>query len=234
MVSIPAGLSIRTEGLRAIVAAEMLHSGDWLVPRLYGEPLLTKPPGHYVAIATVSWPVGEVREWTARLPSVLAAMFIVLLLYRWFSRVFDPQAGFVAALLAPISLMWLDRVPSAEIDMVLVAWVVASLFCLYRAVEANESGRREQLWWLAALLCVVGGVLTKWTAPAFFYLTAIPFLWWRGRLRLLVSRPHLVALFLAAGLCSLWIAAARITCRVGTISRNSATGSVAETAAGTA
>ncbi len=25
-------------------------------------------------------------------------------------------------------------------------------------------------WWLAALLCVAGGVLTKWTAPAFFYL----------------------------------------------------------------
>ena len=26
-------------------------------------------------------------------------------------------------------------------------------------------------------------VLTKWTAPAFFYLTAVPFLWLRGRLR---------------------------------------------------
>src|SRR5262249_3616490 len=24
-------------------------------------------------------------------------------------------------------------------------------------------------WWLAAFLCVAGGVLTKWTAPAFFY-----------------------------------------------------------------
>jgi 4-amino-4-deoxy-L-arabinose transferase-like glycosyltransferase len=203
------GALYRTEGLRAIVAAEMLRSGDWLVPRLYGEPLLTKPPGHYAAIALVSWPCGEVREWTARLPSALAATFIVFLIYRWFSHVFDRRVGFVAALLAPISLMWLDRVPSAEIDMVQVAWIVASLYGLFRAVEAAENDaslRRQQLWWLIALLCVAGGVLTKWTAPAFFYLTAIPFLWWRGRLQLLVSRSHLVAVLVAAGLCSLWIA----------------------------
>src|SRR5712692_11472332 len=63
----------RTEGLRAIVAAEFLRSGNWIVPTLYGEPLFTKPPGMYAAIALVSMPFGEVREWTARLPSALAA-----------------------------------------------------------------------------------------------------------------------------------------------------------------
>ena len=204
----------RTEGLRAIVAAEMLRSGDWLVPRLYGEPLLTKPPGHYAAIALISLPFGEVREWTARLPSALAATIIVLLIYRWFRRVLGERAGFVAALLAPMSLMWLDRVPSAEIDMVLVAWVVAALFCLHRAVEAAEQDASwQQTWWFAALLCVAGGVLTKWTAPAFFYLTALPFLWWRGRLRLVVSRAHLVAVGVAALVCALWIGA--VVSRVG-------------------
>jgi 4-amino-4-deoxy-L-arabinose transferase-like glycosyltransferase len=206
----------RTEGLRAIVAAEMLRSGDWLVPRLYGEPLLTKPPGHYAAIALLSLPFGEVREWTARLPSALAATIIVFLIYHWFRRVLGERTGFVAALLAPMSLMWLDRVPSAEIDMVQVAWVVASLFCLSRAVEAAEQAAprwRQQAWWLAALLCVAGGVLTKWTAPAFFYLTAMPFLWWRGRLGLLISRSHLIAVGVAALLCSLWIGA--VVWRVG-------------------
>src|SRR5262249_9513017 len=63
-------------------------------------------------------------------------------------------------------------------------------------------------WWLAALLCVGGGVLTKWTAPAFFYGTAVPLLWWRGRLRLLLGRRHLVSAALAAGLCLAWVGAA--------------------------
>jgi hypothetical protein len=63
-------------------------------------------------------------------------------------------------------------------------------------------------WWLAALLCVAGGVLTKWTAPAFFYGMAIPLLWKRGRLRLLFGKHHLSSAALGAGLCFLWIGAA--------------------------
>src|SRR5437773_11846696 len=59
-VGLSTGPFYRTEGLRALVAAEMLRSGDWIVPTLYGRPLLTKPPGMYVAIAAVSWPFGGV------------------------------------------------------------------------------------------------------------------------------------------------------------------------------
>jgi hypothetical protein len=54
------------------------------------------------------------------------------------------------------------------------------------------------------LLCVAGGVLTKWTAPAFFYLTVIPLLWWRGKLHYLWGRQHFVSAALAGGLCLAW------------------------------
>src|SRR5689334_16305879 len=69
----------RTENLRALVAADFLRSGDWLVPRLYGEPLFTKPPGMYAAIALASWPFGGVSTWSARLPSALAGTGTVFL-----------------------------------------------------------------------------------------------------------------------------------------------------------
>ncbi|HLJ92879.1 MAG TPA: hypothetical protein VKU02_06770, partial [Gemmataceae bacterium] len=54
----------RTESLRAILAEEFLRSGNWIVPTLYGEPIFTKPPGMYAAIAVFSWPFGAVSEWT--------------------------------------------------------------------------------------------------------------------------------------------------------------------------
>src|SRR5205085_9304965 len=63
-------------------------------------------------------------------------------------------------------------------------------------------------FWQAALLCVAGGFLTKWTAPAFFYAAAVPLLGWRGRLRLLVGWRHLLSAGVAAGLCLLWVGAA--------------------------
>jgi hypothetical protein len=90
-------------------------------------------------------------------------------------------------------------------------WVAASLIFLFRALECEEinaSWRVRQGWWIGALLCVAGGFLTKWTAPAFFYLTAIPLLWWRGRVRLLWQRCHLIAAGTAAGICLAWVIAA--------------------------
>jgi 4-amino-4-deoxy-L-arabinose transferase-like glycosyltransferase len=207
-----AGELYQTESLRAILAAEFLRSGNWIVPTLYGEPLLTKPPGMYAAIALTSWPFGRVSAATARLPSALAASLILFLFYGVFARRFGRRAGLIAAALLPASLFWLQRVPSAEIDMVQLAWVSASLLCFLRALEIAEtperrSFRREWLWWQLALFCVAGGVLTKWTAPAFFYLTVVPLLWRRSRLHLLWSRAHLLAVVLAALPCLGWLAA---------------------------
>src|SRR5262245_30290636 len=86
----------RTESLRAIIAAEMLDSGNWLVPRLYGEPLFTKPPGMYAAIALCSLPWGRVTEFSARLPSALAATGCVLLFWWYFKRQLGRVAGLAA------------------------------------------------------------------------------------------------------------------------------------------
>ncbi len=204
------GQLYRTESLRAILAAEFLRSGNWVVPTLYGEPLLTKPPGMYAAIALVSWPLGRVTEVTARLPSALAASATVWLFYGFFAQRFGRRDGFLAAMLLPLSVLWLDRVPTAEIDMLQVAWVAAAILCFLRALEITAGTERQLgwLWWQAALLCVAGGVLTKWTAPAFFYLTVIPLLCWRGQLRLLWCGAHLAAVAVAAIPCVAWLVAA--------------------------
>jgi 4-amino-4-deoxy-L-arabinose transferase-like glycosyltransferase len=255
----------RTESLRAIIAAEFLRSGNWIVPTLYGEPLFTKPPGMYAAIALSSWPLGEVQEWTARLPSALAASLTVFLFYWYFGRQLGRRSGLVAALILPMSFLWLDKSTTAEIDMLQTFWVSASILFFLRGlglveergmrienrgwrtkdcglkiangvhqieslrVQASESGpmvldrqcsildppssildsrSSPWLWWLAALLCVAGGVLTKWTGAAFFYGTVVPLLWWRGQLRLLWGRHHLVCAAIAAGVVLAWVAAA--------------------------
>jgi 4-amino-4-deoxy-L-arabinose transferase-like glycosyltransferase len=252
----------RTESLRAIIAAEFLRSGNWVVPTLYGEPLFTKPPGMYAAIALVSWPFGGVTEWTARMPSAHSATAAVFLAFWYFRRHLGLQGGLIAAAILPASFMWLDKATSAEIDMVQAAWVTAAIFFFLRGLEAAEatagirtpqgirysvpstqysvlstqysvvgsrysnestplvqtassaatSGLMDRArpssvlgWWLAALFCVAGGVFTKWTSPAFFYFTIVPLLWWRGRLRLLLSWPHLLAANAGAGLCLAWV-----------------------------
>lgn len=202
------GELIRNEGLRARLAAEALADGNWLVPRLDGQPHLTKPPGMGVLIALCSAPFGAVSAVSARLPSVFAAAAVVVLFGWSVARCAGRNAGLLAAAVLPCCPLWLDRVPSAEIDLVQLAWVAGALLCLLRAVEWEEEAPgdpRRWPWWLAALACVAGGLFTKWTAPAFFYLTTLPWLGWRGRWRLLLSLPHLVGAAAVAVLGGLWL-----------------------------
>jgi 4-amino-4-deoxy-L-arabinose transferase-like glycosyltransferase len=84
--------------------------------------------------------------------------------------------------------------------------------CFLRALEITEETarprfRREWLWWQLALLCVASGLLTKWTAPAFFYLTVVPLLWRRGQLRVFLRPAHWLSVLVAGLPCLVWAAA---------------------------
>ena len=102
------------KALRALVAREMLASGDVLVPTLHGEPFYTKPPLHYALIALCSAPGGAVTEVSARLPSALAATLTVLLFYFHFRHWLGARGGLTAALLLPLSYLWLEKASAAQ------------------------------------------------------------------------------------------------------------------------
>jgi 4-amino-4-deoxy-L-arabinose transferase-like glycosyltransferase len=205
-VGLHSGDLCRTEGLRAMVARTMLETGDWVVPRLYDEPFFTKPPGFYLAVVLCSLPCGRVTEFTARLPSAVAATICVVLFAWYVGRHLGRASGLAAGFILPVSPLWLEKGSAAEIDMMQVAWVTGSiLFCL-RATE--EDGKHAWGWWLASSACVAGGFLTKWTGPLIFYFFALPFLALRGRSRLLLKGPHLLGLALTNLGCAAWVIAA--------------------------
>src|SRR5437867_2792555 len=59
------------EGRRATPAREMLQTGNSTVPKLYGDPYLSKPPLYFWIVAGFGAVMGEVDELAVRLPAVL-------------------------------------------------------------------------------------------------------------------------------------------------------------------
>ena len=87
-----------TEGQRALTAHQMVQSGHWLLPRLYGQLYLKKPPLAYWMIAISETIFHRASEWVWRFPSALfsalLAAGICLFSESWFGRPAGIVAGF--------------------------------------------------------------------------------------------------------------------------------------------
>ena len=213
-----AGDLLGNEGLRARVAAEMAanspaHSPwgprSWWVPRLDGEPLLTKPPLQYWIVASLGRCTGKVGPWEARFPSVVGWFFVVGLGCRLGFQKWGHAGALITLILMPLSLAVLTQVPSAELDLLLCAWVFGGLV----AWEAlARSGGASRLAWCGLGICLLGGFLQKWTGPVFLLPVIGFWLIWKKDWALLARPfPCFLAIFILAGALGWLVMVARET-----------------------
>ncbi len=140
-------------------AREMVVDGQWWVPHVNGVVTTDKPPLFFWLIALGSLAVGRVTPWTARLPSVLAALGTLLLAMR-LARRFGGERGerlaWLSGLVLATTLMFWDKARWSQIDSLLcfLIWISLSAFEAWRAGDVR--GRRAGLlFWLAAALAVL-------------------------------------------------------------------------------
>src|SRR5215469_11987067 len=79
------GLIGADEPRYAQVAREMLQRNDWITPTLGGQPWLEKPPLYYWQVMVVYKALG-VNDATARIPSGIDAVALVVAVYCFFQR----------------------------------------------------------------------------------------------------------------------------------------------------
>lgn len=81
LVNLGALAFIDDEGIRSLVAFEMMQSGDYIQPTLYGENYYKKPPLYNWILLGFFQVTGHVNEWTARIPTVFFTLCFVVLIY---------------------------------------------------------------------------------------------------------------------------------------------------------
>lgn len=137
-------------------AREMVADGEWWVPHVNGVVTTDKPPLFFWTIAVLSLPLDRVTPWTARLPSALAALGVLLLIFRLGRRLGNERVAWMAGAVLATTVMFWEKARWAQIDalLCLLIWVALSAFEAWRAGDA--SGRRAGLlFWLAAALAVL-------------------------------------------------------------------------------
>jgi 4-amino-4-deoxy-L-arabinose transferase-like glycosyltransferase len=89
---------IRDEAIRAIVAFEMIKSGDFITPTIGGEPYLMKPPLFNWILAFFFQVTGSYSETVIRMPVILSILFFGATIFLFTRREFGNRFALVNAL----------------------------------------------------------------------------------------------------------------------------------------
>lgn len=183
------GLHGPDEPRYASIGRAMAASGDWVTPRLWGEPWFEKPALLYWMTAA-GFRLGLGPESAPRLPVTLLSVAFLFFFYRLLREQFAPEPAAYATAILGASAGWLAYSRTAVTDLPLSAFFGLSMLL---AMEWLRTGDPRRLGWAGAALGVA--MLAKGLVPV---VLAAPLLWF-GRARLLdLWRFAAAALLVAA------------------------------------
>ena len=107
------------EGRRAIAAREMISSGDGVVPTVWGEPYLNKPPGYPWAVAISSGLTGEVNPLAVRIPAYLSFVGLAVAMFFLGRRWGGNEGGLLTSFLLVSSIEMQKKAMIGETDLML-------------------------------------------------------------------------------------------------------------------
>lgn len=192
------------EPRRARVAIEMMESGDWVVPREQGEPFRSRPPFQNWVLAGTFTLLGNHGPVAIRLPSVLAVLLTVWVLYGY-SRGFLGRAGALTAAVAyPTFGEMFQTGRQAETEALYVFLVGTSLIAWH---WGYTRGWNRYLVWTVAYVLAACAALTKGglQPPVYLLGTIGAYLLLTRRPLALFSVSHLVGAAVGVGIVLAWM-----------------------------
>ncbi len=178
------------EAQRLTPPAEMVETGDWIIPRTNGEPYLNKPPLTYWLVAVSYELSGSTSVLAGRVPLALACLLTVAGVMAIGARRGNLAIGVWSGLILATAVDYQQRSQQAGIDPLLTLTVLGCVYWLWRAVRRGN--RRWLVPSLLAGVCAGLGILTKGH-------TLLPFLVAGVVAAGVIERPRLGRLLAASG-----------------------------------
>ena len=192
----------------AEVVREIHLSGSWAVLRDNQQPYFEKPPLYLWLAAIASLPTGKPSEFALRLPSSLAGLLGLFVVFYLGRSLFGRRTGALAAVVLATTYGYFMEARWAHPDMLWSFWLMLSCLAFHRAyTSAGNPG------WLAVFYLSLGlANLTKGPHGILIPLLAVlVFLAASRRLSFLKSMGLAWGLPLALVPAGLWVVAYRAT-----------------------
>jgi 4-amino-4-deoxy-L-arabinose transferase-like glycosyltransferase len=191
-----AGLLGPDEPRYASIGREMARSGDWVTPRLWGEPWFEKPALLYW-MTGAAFRLGLGEELAPRIPVAICSVAF-LVFFQWIlSREFGARTAWTATVILGTAGAWVGYSFIGVTDLPMTAaFSAAMLLCL----DWIRNGSRRRLPAAAALLGAA--VLAKGLVPLAL---TVPLVWCGRRRWRDLLRPPALGAFLVVALPWYWL-----------------------------
>jgi 4-amino-4-deoxy-L-arabinose transferase-like glycosyltransferase len=128
------------EPREATVAVDILNAGNWILPSGYADEFAYKPPFMHWFIAAFSLPQGHVTETTARLPSAVGLIGIVMAFFIFLYKRKQKSFAALAAIILLTSFEMHRSGIEARVDMLLTLFMVLASLSLFKWEEKGLRG----------------------------------------------------------------------------------------------
>lgn len=145
------------EGRYALVASEMLKNNDWVIPTLNEIKYFEKPPLVYWLTSVSMWLFGK-NEFSARLPTALAALLTVIGTYFFARRTFDRKTAIFSSAVLFTSFGFFTYSQVSEIEMLFACFMCWGLGFL---IVDFERGKRRAIPIHTGYLMIALAFMTK-------------------------------------------------------------------------
>lgn len=140
----------------ALVARDMVLSGEWMFPRVGGDLYSDKPPLYFWLLGIAYLITGSIRS-SFLIPALLSAFGTIWLVYDIARRLVGAAGGFAAAALLACTVQFVMVMRGAQIDPVLCFMTTLSLYGFLRHLLLGPAWG----WYLAGGFAAGLGVITK-------------------------------------------------------------------------
>ncbi len=184
----------------ALIAQEMLQTGQFWIPHRAGELYPDKPPIFMWASALAIAATGSVRLGFL-LPSLLAALGTLLLVMDLSRRLYGKRIAGLAGAAMLATILFVMQAKSAQIDMLLTFFTTLGAYGFLRhALLGPARG-----WWLIGWAAIGLGILTKGVGILpLLLLPAWAWLAWRGKAQALAWKDVGLGLATLLGVLAVW------------------------------
>jgi 4-amino-4-deoxy-L-arabinose transferase-like glycosyltransferase len=185
------------EPRRALVATEMMISGNYVAPTINGEFYYNKPPLFNWILAGLFETLGQ-KEWVERLPTVLSIISLSLINFLFFRRRIGTEVAALSSLffvLAGHMLFYFSF--QGEIDMTYTFVVYCQILSI---IYFFEKRKYFPLFIISYLLMTIGFMMKGLPSIAFQGLTLAGLFVWEKRFWKLFHLGHVIAVFIAGAL----------------------------------